>query len=181
MGKCDCPKQESGFWQLKCSTGTCSNCKVTRKERIELPGLPNEKDKIRFYQFERTETTYKSKKTGEEKISKKVERTADKLETPAQVLARLLDQSDDYLYHRYQQQNDKFVWKYILNSVNDPIFHLDYSENLGPTPKYEPQPSHFSKRQFTLHCTVMHKEDGTHKFVYHLSELRFFRRVAVRA
>ena len=170
MGECDCPKHENGFWQLKCSAGSCSTCKVARKKYKEVVGLQEESSKIKFYQFEKTETPYKCKKTGKDKISKKMERSPDKHELPKDILALLLENADDYLLHRYQVQNDKFVWKYILGTVDDPIFHMDYSENLGPTPKFEPQPAHFSKRQFSLHCTVMHKENGNHKFVYHLSD-----------
>ena len=80
-----------------------------------------------------------------------------------------LKKSDEYLYHRYQEQNDKFVWKHILDEIDSPIFHMDFSENLMPTPKFEAQSAHFSKRQFSLHCTVMHNP-GSNKFIYHLSD-----------
>ena len=36
--------------------------------------------------------------------------------------------------------------------------------------KFEPQYSHFSKKQFSLHCTVQHLPDS-HKYIYHLSNV----------
>ena len=59
-----------------------------------------------------------------------------------------------------------------LAMVEDPVFHMDYSENLQITPKFEPQSSHFVKRQFSLHCTVFNSsgDEGERKFVYHLSD-----------
>ena len=101
MGECDCPKDENGFWKLKCCVGNCSSCRKKRLERNHIPGMDTETGKITFYQFEETQTTYKSRKTGEDKISKKIERTPDKHETPKVVHELLLDKADDYLLHRY--------------------------------------------------------------------------------
>ena len=36
--------------------------------------------------------------------------------------------------------------------------------------KFESQSSHFSKKQFSLHCTVKHLPDS-HKYIYHLSNV----------
>ena len=36
--------------------------------------------------------------------------------------------------------------------------------------KFEPQSSHFSKRQFSLHYTVKHLPDS-HEYIYHLSNV----------
>ena len=50
--------------------------------------------------------------------------------------------------------------------------HLDYTENLQGTPKYEPQSAHFSKKQYTLHCTVAHvntNDKENYEYLYHLS------------
>ena len=84
----------------------------------------------------------------------------------------LMAKKDKYLLHRFQIQNDKYIWKHILETVDDygPIFHMDYSGNIQATPKYEPQSAYFSKRQFSLYCTVMHCEGDSNKFVCHLSD-----------
>ena len=44
---------------------------------------------------------------------------------------------------------------------------MDFSENLAQKYKYESQSSHFSKRQFFLHCTVKHLPNS-HEYIYHL-------------
>ena len=45
---------------------------------------------------------------------------------------------------------------------------MNFSENLAQQYKYEPQSSHFSKTQFSLHCTVKHLPKS-HEYIYHLS------------
>ena len=45
---------------------------------------------------------------------------------------------------------------------------MDFSENLSQQYKYEPQSLHFSKRQFSLHCTVKHLPNSL-EYIYHLS------------
>ena len=72
-------------------------------------------------------------------------------------------------------ENDKHEWKQILETVKviGPVFHMDFSENITASPKFEPQSSHFSKRQFSLHCTVMHTaKEGIpgNTYIYHLSD-----------
>ena len=49
---------------------------------------------------------------------------------------------------------------------------MDFSENLAGTHIFEPQSAHFSKKQFSLHCTVMHCEENgslSLRYIYHLS------------
>ena len=46
---------------------------------------------------------------------------------------------------------------------------MDYSENLSQSFKYEPQSSHFNKKQYSLHCTGKH-EACNNKYLYHLSD-----------
>ena len=82
MGKCDCNKDENGFWWLKCCKGKCSSCKKKRLQHNEIPGHQTDTTKIKFYQFEETKTPYVCKKTGKTKISKKVEWSDEKYETP---------------------------------------------------------------------------------------------------
>ena len=173
MGSCDCPKDKNGYWQLRCCERKCSVCKNLQNDLIEIPNL-DDITKLTFYQFETTETAYISKKTGEEKNSKKYERVhyTEKAKT---ILEQLLKEKNKYLVHRFQVENDKHEWKQILETVKDigPVFHMDFSENITASPKFEPQSSHFSKRQFSFHCTVMHTaKEGipVNTYIYHLSD-----------
>ena len=47
---------------------------------------------------------------------------------------------------------------------------MDYSENISNSPKYEPQDAHFSSKQISLHCTVVHPVDANVSYAYHLSD-----------
>ena len=50
------------------------------------------------------------------------------------------------------------------------IYHMDYSEKIPQLFKYEPQYSHFNKKQYSLHCTVMHNASTHHhKYIFHQS------------
>ena len=79
-----------------------------------------------------------------------------------------------YLKHKYQVYNDKHHWQKILRTTEEfgAIYHLDYSENLIQSYKYEPQSSHFNKAQYFLHCSVKHSSDQTFSYLYHLSNDR---------
>ena len=50
------------------------------------------------------------------------------------------------------------------------LYHMDFSENISQHFKYEPQFSHFNKKQYSLHCTVRHKVNSSYDDYYHLSE-----------
>ena len=45
---------------------------------------------------------------------------------------------------------------------------MDFSENLALKTKSEFQEAHFSGKQYTLHCIIVHP--GEVKFTYHLSD-----------
>ena len=127
-----------------------------------------------YYQYETTLTPYKSNQ-GQDKIAKKYERVQHS-ESPKNIVEKLWHEKEEYLVHRFQEQNDKYEWKFILETVGEmgPILHMDFSENITATPKFVPQSSHFSKRQFSLHCTVMHttNDNGlpSNVYIYHLSD-----------
>ena len=46
---------------------------------------------------------------------------------------------------------------------------MDFSENVSSTPKWEVQDAHFSKQQYSLHCTVAHL-NNEYEYLYHLSD-----------
>lgn len=65
----------------------------------------------------------------------------------------------------------KFHWGNILQEPGyGIIFHQDYSENISCSPKYEPQDTHFSSKQTSLHCTVVHNEGKDTRYACHISE-----------
>ena len=72
----------------------------------------------------------------------------------------------------WEIENDKVHWKLILNSADDfgPIFHLDFSENITGSPKYEVQSAHFNKSQFSLHVSVAHETSESNRYYYHFSD-----------
>ena len=49
---------------------------------------------------------------------------------------------------------------------------MDYSENVLCIPQFEPQDTHFSGKQTSLHCTVMTKPFLPEKEPYHLSDCK---------
>ena len=65
---------------------------------------------------------------------------------------------NEYSVHCYQIEKDKLQWSSTVDSVSKygRIYHLDYSNNLQFSPKFEPQLAHFNKNQYLLHCTVAH-------------------------
>ena len=73
--------------------------------------------------------------------------------------------------HKYHVNNYICYCPQILSSIETigPIYHMDFSENLPQLFKHEPQSSHFNKKRYSLHCTVMHDKEGN-KSIYHLSD-----------
>ena len=101
-----------------------------------------------------------------EKISKKTERVTS-LRSLKEIFNTMLSLKKRYLMHKYQIYNDTFHWPRILSTEGE-IYHMDFSENLTQSYKYEPQSSHFNKKQYSLYCTVKH---GTpNQYMYHLSD-----------
>lgn len=144
---------------------------------LSLPALPENADKcviLKYFQFETVEHNYVSKK-GKNKATKRVERVEHFVDV--EFIHNLLKTlTVKYAYHRYQISNDKYEWPSILQTVKEdsPIFHMDYSENLQLTPKFEPQSAHFNKVSSSLHCTVAHgiNDDGHYfnSYLYHFSD-----------
>ena len=85
---------------------------------------------------------------------------------------------DKHTFHRFEVENDKFVWGNIRKE--DKTIHLDFSENLGTNssrmqPKMEPQSHHFSGKHVSLHCslleTPLEDERFERKYIYHISDI----------
>ena len=168
MDNCQCPKSENGYWQLQCCTGSCKKCE--NDSDVDIPNL-DDKDLVTYYQFEVTKTEYLSKKTGTMKESTRTERV-DKSKPVVEIYSSIMSMKDKYLQHRFQVENDRYHWKKVIDSQQDfgTLFHMDYSENVSGTPKFEPQDAHFSKSHFSLHCTVAHVDGKSHNYIYHLTD-----------
>ena len=127
---------------------------------------------VLYSQFEQTETPYLEKNDSKtvEKTSKKTEKVHHTT-TFKEVTEKSMSIKWKYLSHRYQVSNDTYHWPQILSTTNElgPVFHIDYSENVTQAFKYEPQSSHFNKKQYSLHCMVKHEGDKNH-YLYHLSD-----------
>ena len=75
-----------------------------------------------------------------------------------------------YLLHRFGCKNYQYQWPKICNYKDlDHVYHMDYSENISCTLKFEPQDAHFSGSQTSLCCTVIHEPSGEMLYAYHLS------------
>ena len=168
MNNCTCDQSEVVYWSFDYCNGSRNSCK-----NLPLPEIPNLTDhRVKFFQFKVAEKEYKRKRTGEVKLTKRTDRV--------QKEASIIDLAEDfasvrkeYLVYRYQIENDKFQWSRIVDTVSEygRNYHLDYSENLQCSTKFEPQSANFNKDQYSLHCTVAHcfEERVYNKYIYHLS------------
>ena len=78
--------------------------------------------------------------------------------------------------HKFQGYNDIHHWPKVVSTTCeiDSIYHMDFSEILSKMHKFEPQSSHFSKSQNSLHCTIKHcpeSDHSPHQYMYHLSDV----------
>ena len=125
--------------------------------------------KVNYNQFEVEEYTFKNK-AGIGMIGKRTTRQL-KTELFPEFKSNFDNNGAQYLLHRYECKNNNYVWPQILDSSPRFIFHLDYSENISATPKFEPQNAHFAGKQTSLHCSVVHHpENQKVQYAYQLSD-----------
>ena len=82
-----------------------------------------------------------------------------------EIVKKLLDRGESYLGHRSYLDNIAAVLPMIQESFSGKYIELRFSENLALKPKYEVQDVHFSRKQHSLHCSIV--EPGENKYVYH--------------
>ena len=71
----------------------------------------------------------------------------------------------------FETRNDVHHWPQIFSDSDlGYIFHQDYLENKSFSPKFEPQDAHFSSKQTSLHCTVVHDNEKDPNYRYHINE-----------
>ena len=120
---------------------------------------------INYYVFESKHESYL--KNGEEIKYTRTTRV-DKNEKVWDLVASLRSSAKQYLRHRSHVQNIASVLPIIRESFEGRYIELDFSENIAMKPKFEVQDAHFSGRQYTLHCSLVHP--GETKYVFHLSD-----------
>ena len=164
---CKCQPSENGSLQLECINGNCSECKLS--SLFAEDDFKDTQANVHFHQFVVQEYTYKSK-SGEQKTGKRTVRKEFE-EKFSEFKENIDKKGPSYLVHRFEIKNDQFHWSKILdNEESGIIFHQDYSENISCSPKYEPQDAHFSLKQTSLHCTVVHSPGKSIRYAYHISD-----------
>ena len=97
MSSCSCPKSTNGYYQWKCVTEKCKQCK-DHQPRI-LKCQENE-TLVKFSQFEKVTTEYTNKKN-EKKVSNKTERVEHKMSFK-NILQKLSSVKKEYVMHKFQ-------------------------------------------------------------------------------
>ena len=174
MSSCQCYKSTNGFLSWQCVSGKCKKCK-----NLKLPSFAceNSSQLVTTDQYKCVESKYKKM---DKKSRKEVEKTSTRAERVSDSVAfkklypKLVAIKKVYLMHRYQVNNDVYQWPLFLATIqtHGSIFHMDFSENLTQMFKYEPQSAHFSKKQFSLHCTLKHTSENKRMYMYHLSDVK---------
>ena len=172
METCSCDKAENGYYKWSCVQQKCKNCKHNKPTSLKC-STSNETTQVSQFETTKTPYTQTDKETGKkaEKVSDKTERVIS-TRSFSEIYSSLVKLKTKYLMHRYQVFNDKHQWPKILATTDSfgPIYHFDYSENLTQSYKYEPQASHFNKKQYSLHCTVKHLPGSQLQYIYHFSD-----------
>ena len=175
MCQSQCQKGSNSYWKWKCCSLKCSSC---RNIKPATKKCQSSQETVNVYQFELTETPYKKiDKSGNtiEKVSKKTDKVEHEL-TYKELYEKLSKLKKEYTCHKFQVYNDIHHWPKVVSTTSEigSIYHMDFSENLSQMHKFEPQPSHFSKSQYSLHCTIKHcpeSDHSPHQYMYHLSDV----------
>ena len=96
MSSCGCPKSENGYYQYKCVTGKCTECKGHKPMSLKCQ---NNSSPTKFSQFELVTREYINKKK-EKKKSEITECVEHQLLYTA--LKKLNESNWVYVLHKYQ-------------------------------------------------------------------------------
>ena len=108
MSSCNCKKSENGCWMYDCCAGKCNECKDKRCP--EIPNLSD--DTLKYHVFEITHKEYISSRTKEKKTSSRTERVEKEMSS-IELYKIISSKTKQYTTHRYQIENDKFVFPKI--------------------------------------------------------------------
>ena len=170
MPSCSCPKAVNGFYQWKCVSLKCKECKDAKPQYLSC----HEDDTlVKISQSKKVTSEYVNKRK-ETKKSNKTERVEQQLSFRV-ILQKWNKIKKEYIIDKFQIYNDKAHWPSVLETANiyGEIYHMDFSENLTELVKYEPQSSHFNKSQYSLHCTAKYTglEESPYHYLYLLSNV----------
>ena len=161
----NCELDANGFWQLRCINGTCTDCELIKPfKREDFTVIDN----VSFNQFVVESFSYTNKKMEVKNGARTIRKTF--IESFEEFESNLYTKQNVYILHRYECRNDQYHWPIIRGNCLGYTYHMDYSENISNSPKYEPQDAHFSSKQISLHCTVVHPVDADVSYAYHLSD-----------
>ena len=151
---------EVNYYDIDCIKGKCvNNCK------IKLDPVPSDNKLYTYVEFKTVFEKFYNKK-GQLCEYKCCARTEEKA-TLEGMQVKLISMAENYLSHHFGVSSDKVFWPIFRKECPYTILHVDYSENIKLTPKNEVQHAHFSRRQHTLHCSVLYKSNvkGDHEFL----------------
>lgn len=164
----NCDLDINGFHKLKCISGTCDDCSLIKPFTLDDFDSSIVNGTLTFYQFVIDDYKYVNKKgdsmQGKRTVRKNVTEEFQILED------NLYSKRLPYLLHRFECLNDIYHWPLIKGNGLGFCFHMDYSENIQNSPKYEVQDAHFNSRQLSLHCTVVNSAEGDIDYAYHFSD-----------
>ena len=173
MNSCECLKGVNGYYSWNCVTHKRQQCKSGTLPQVKCQTFT---DSAKINQFEKTKKSYEKIDKNGNKITKTPNKTEkiEKSMTWGTFYLQIKSFRKQYLCHKYQVSNDLFHWQKILATVEDygETYHMDFFENLCQIYKYEPQSSHFNKKQYSLHYTVKHTTDpdNPYEYIYRLSD-----------
>lgn len=175
LDDCSCDKPDIGYYPAECCLGKCpSGTNKSKPVAADIISHQSPSKQVKYYQYEQIDEEYIAKRgaeKGQTKVSKRTERV-NYTENVEVVIKKLESCRIKYLIHRFLVVENDHHWKIILGDQHEskPIFHMDFSENLQLTPKMEVQDAHFSKKQYSLHCTVKYTGKSSASYMYHLSD-----------
>ena len=79
-----------------------------------------------------------------------------------------METGDSYLKHRTYVDNVSTAFPEMKSAYDKKYIKLDFSQNLALQPQVEVQSTHFSGKQFTLHCAIVDLVKSRYHF--HLSD-----------
>ena len=131
MDGCKCDKEANGFFPLSCVKEKCK----TGDGKIPVMNCNGDTvTEVTYYQYETVTVEYiakRGKEKGQTKTSVRTERVIYS-QTVEDVTTKMNSMRSKYMLHKYLIADDNYHWKTILSTVSakEPIYHMDFSENL---------------------------------------------------
>ena len=135
------------------------------KTGVTFPEITDRK-LCKYYTYRRAQESYIGKE------GKPVEYTrtsrVDECKPVNDIVNFILDGGEKYLKHRSYVDNYSTSFPLMKDGYEGKYIELDFSQNVALRPKHEVQSTHFSGKQFSLHCAIA--EPFEKRYFYHLSD-----------